>query len=251
MSDFELIHIEPDTHVPFHDSRAWNLSNAVAADRKPDHFIKLGDWLDLYTLSSHQKDPEFRNWTFKGELEAANTLLDEQDKILSGCKSKIYIMGNHESRFDRFISSRAPELYGITSISRELHLKKRGWKVVPYGDFYQLGHIYYTHDTGTAGARAHLDAEQTMCDNVVIGHTHRLGYAVIGNQSGKPHVATMLGWLGDKKYAKYMGSAAKNRYWSQAFGTGVMDRNGITYITPHPIVNYTACVDGHVFSQAA
>lgn len=251
MSDYETIHVEPDTHVPFHDPRAWGLSNAVAADRQPDHFIKLGDWLDLYTLSSHQKDPAFRRWTFKKELEEANALLDEQDKILSHCKNKVYIFGNHEWRFDRYISQRAPELYNLTSISKELHLRKRGWKVVPYMESYRLGHVTYTHDTGSAGARAHLDAEQIMCDNVVIGHTHRLGYAVVGNQSGKPHVAAMMGWLGEKKYAKYLGSASKNRYWSQGFGTGIMDKNGVTYLTPHPIINYTACVDGHVYTQGA
>lgn len=248
MSKFELIHIEPDTHVPFHDARAWALNLQLANERQPDHYIKLGDWMDVYTLSRHIRDPEFQGMTFKDELDKANELLDEQDKILSRCKNKVYIYGNHEYRFDRWVAEKAPELHGVTSIAKELSLKARGWKVVPYMSNYSLGHITYTHDEGSAGSDAHLKAEQIVCGNVVMGHTHRLGYAVVGNRKGKPHVAAMMGWLGDAKYAKYMGTAAKNRYWSLAFGTGVMDaKSGVTYVTPHPIINYTVCVDGFVY----
>lgn len=250
MSEFESIHIIPDSHVPFHDERAVRLNLGIMADRQPDHCVILGDWMDVYTLSRHMKKPEFAGWDFKRELEVGNALMDEHDKVLAHTKNKVYCMGNHEDRFDAYIAQRAPELYGITDIARELNLKKRGWKVVPYKQSYTLGHITYTHDVGAAGADAHLRAEQTFCDNVVIGHTHRLGYGVVGNRAGKPHVAAMMGWLGDKQYADYIHSAASNRYWSLGFGTGVMNvKSGITYVTPHPIVEYTACVDGHVYGQ--
>lgn len=250
MGNWETIHVEPDTHVPFHDEKAWGLNLKVAEERQPTHYIKLGDWLDVYSLSRHQKDPGVakKYGTIKDELEVGNAMLDVQDRILRRTKNKVYIMGNHEARFDAYIANKAPELFGMTSIEEGLNLKKRGWKVVPYREAYSLGHITYTHDAGSHGGNAHLDAERVHCGNIVIGHTHRLGYAIVGNRKGKPHLAMMCGWLGDFKAANYIHQAVSNRWWSHGFAAGRMNpKTGVTYLSPVPMINYTACVDGVVY----
>lgn len=49
--------IIPDTHVPYHDERAWQLLLQVARAFGFDYVIILGDFIDCYSVSSHSKSP--------------------------------------------------------------------------------------------------------------------------------------------------------------------------------------------------
>lgn len=243
------IHVIPDCHIPFHDKRAWELNLKVIAKRKPKVCIILGDFADFYSISSHQKNPKHRNLLLTDEVAAVNAELDRLDAALPKDCKKYFIQGNHEERLDRYVAQRAPELFGGkgTETARLLYLKKRGWNYVPYRQHIQIGKVYYTHDTGKAGASAHTQAERAFSDNAVIGHTHRMAYTVQGNTRGAPHVAAMFGWLGDIHAAEYMHQINARRDWTLGFGTGWMQSDGVTFLTPHPIVNYTACVDGVLY----
>lgn len=238
--------IIPDTHIPFHDQQAWDLVLKVARGERPDHVIIMGDWLDMYSLSKHRKDPELRHWDFASELEVGKSEMDRLQKAAPKADI-VWLEGNHEQRLGRLIADDAPSIHGMVSIPKEMDLKKRGIKWVPYQDIYTLGKVNYTHDTGSAGGTAHTRAEQDLADNVVIGHTHRMSMTYVGNKRHQAHVAAMFGWLGDKKYAKYVSPALSNRYWMLGFGMGYMTSEGVTYLQPHPIINYTACVGGKIY----
>jgi hypothetical protein len=88
----------PDCHHPYVDTQAWNLMIDVARDFSPHTIIICGDFMDMYTVSDHEKMPGNRA-SLDQEFMAANAALDELDAI--GAKRKEYIEGNHEYRLRR------------------------------------------------------------------------------------------------------------------------------------------------------
>jgi len=238
--------IIPDVHLPFHSESAWNLVLKVIKTTKPDYVISVGDLADLYSVTRHTKDPGRRELSLVTEAAKVNRELDKLQTAAG--KAKVHwVLGNHENRFDRYIAEKAPELFGVTDIQSLFETKARKWSVTAYGDYLQLGKVFFTHDVGTAGANAHRDAEKDFCHSVVIGHTHRMSYDVVGNASDQAHVAAMFGWLGDRKYADYISSIKRKRYWSHGFGSFYLKDNGVMFLTPHPIVKGECMVNGKLF----
>lgn len=235
----------PDTHVPFHDKRALGLLHKVAASFKPHETVILGDFGDFYSVSSHSKDPRKE----RSLLREVDAVLAELAKIEQWSSTRrVYVCGNHEQRLERYLADKAPELYESLLLPDVLGLGSR-WEWVPYRQHTKIGKVYATHDTGTAGAVAHTKAHADFQDNIVIGHTHRLAYSVVGNAKGKPHVAAMFGWLGDRTQADYMHTIKARRDWALGFGLGYRTPDGTTYLTPVPIVNYTCLVEGKLFKN--
>jgi len=201
----------------------------------------LGDFADCLSVSSHPKPPD-RKLDLALELDAVDAALAEIEAVCD--TERIYVAGNHENRLERYLAEKAPELFNTISIPERLRLKERGWKWVPYKDHIKIGKLFLTHDCGKAGPNAHRDAMNAFQGNVVIGHTHRLGYAVEGNAKGKPHVGVMLGWLGDVKAVDYMFRIRAARDWAHGFGIMYEEPNGHVHIQPVPIVNGRCVVEG-------
>lgn len=236
----------PDTHTPYHDKKAVDLVHKVADSFAPDHIIIMGDFADFYPLSSHSKDPN-RALTLKNDLICTKQELLRYTKHKA--KNLVFIAGNHSNRLVRYLQDKAPELYNIISIPEILGLEKMGFKYVEYKDHYTIGKLNVTHDVGTAGRFAHYKALDTFQSNILIGHTHRLGYAVEGDAVGNKHVTAMFGWLGDASKADYMHRIKATRDWSLGFGIGYLNpKTGTVYVTPIPIVLYTCVVEGKLFS---
>ena len=204
--------------------------------------VILGDFADFISVSSHSKRPDQRN--LKTEVDGVNKLLDEFDSVLRG--RRIYISGNHEDRLQRYLQDKAPELFDTVHVAQLLSLKRRGWEFVPYKQHIKIGKLFLTHDAGRAGKTAHYDALNAFQGNIVIGHTHRFGYAVEGSARGKPHVGAMLGWLGDISKVDYMHSIRAKRDWAHGFGIAYIEPDGCVHITPIPIVNGKVVVEGHL-----
>lgn len=242
----EKILIIPDTHVPYHDVDAFNLMLKAGKIFKPDHVIILGDFADFYGVSSHSKDPN-RALKLKEEVEATKEALDQV--IALGAKNNVFIAGNHEDRLERYLRDKAPELFNYISIPQILCLKEKGFKYTPYKQAYKIGKLNLTHDTGVAGKYAHYKALDTFQHNIIIGHTHRIGYAVEGDAQGQRHLCAQLGWLGDVNEIDYMHQVKARKEWSLGFGTGHMDtKTGVVYVTPIPIINGSCLVEGKIIS---
>lgn len=235
----------PDTHRPYHDKKAVALVNKVAKAIGIDGVVIGGDYGDFYPVSSHDKDPN-RKMGLEYEIDDINEGLDELDAL--GAKKKIFIAGNHEDRLERYLKTKAPELFNMVRVEQLFKLKERGWKYIPYKSHTKIGKLFITHDTGKAGAYAHYSALNDFQGNIVINHTHRLGYTVVGNARGKPHVGAMLGWLGDINEVDYMHKIKAKRDWALGFGIAYIDpTTGFVHVSPIPIVNYTCVVEGKFF----
>lgn len=246
MSKLEKIIFIPDSHVPYEDKKAFELMLKAGKAFKPKHAIILGDFADFYGVSSHSKDPN-RALKLKEEMDLVKEALD---KVLGiGAENNVYVSGNHEDRLERYLRDKAPELFNFISIPKILELKEKGFKYVPYKQAYQLGKLNITHDAGNCGRQAHYKALDTFQHNVIIGHTHRLGYAVEGNANGDRHVSAMFGWLGNVEEIDYLHRVKAIRDWSLGFGIGYLDpKTGIVYVIPVPIIKGTCLIEGKLIT---
>jgi len=231
----------PDTHIPFQDQRALDLAMKARQYFKPDHTFILGDWCDFYSVSAHSKDPRRVN-DLETEVDACQTVLSDIGGLSD---SKHFICGNHEQRLERYLSDKAPALFGLVKIPRLLDLESKGWSYTPYGRAYRIGRLSVTHDCGNAGPFADQKSRDTFQGNVVIGHTHRMGVSYKGNAKGVGHVGAMFGWLGDVNHIDYM-HRVKALEWQLGFGIGFLENDGTVRLQPCPIVNYKAEVMGRL-----
>jgi len=241
--------IVPDAHVPYHDRRAWALMLQAARVVRPERIVVLGDLLDFYCVSSHTKDPS-RRISLEQEIEGGNEALDQLDAL--GARERILLAGNHETRLDRLLASRAPEIAGIVPrVAELLRLRERGWRHVEYRKSVRVGSLLLTHDMDQAGLHANLHARRKAEGDAVIGHTHRMAVTYLGDRDGVPSVGAMLGWLGDASAVDYRSDASVRYEWVHGFGVATDLPDGKTVIQPIPVFGGSCIVDGQLVTDNA
>lgn len=226
----------PDTHAPYHDKKAFDLMLQVAKDFKPDTIVVLGDFVDCADASSHAIN-EICAMSLDQEIESASELLEKVEALKP--KKKIYLEGNHEERLPRLIRQNNPAIRSLATklnINSLLGLTKRGWEFFEYRDHVKIGNRFYaTHDFGSSGKGAVLQAGSVYGSNVIFGHTHRLSAAYDGDIEHGTRVAINSGFLMDKKYVKYLGKV-QTKDWQLGFSVGILDEHGYLYAQPVPII---------------
>jgi hypothetical protein len=211
---------------------------------RPAHVVCLGDLVNCDTVSSYARHPLGVS-QMEDEFDSANKALDQLDQLTG---KKYLAAGNHEQRVDDYLCKRAPELYSLIKVERLLRLRERGWSYTPYRSFLKLGKLHICHDTGNAGAQAHLKAMASFEGSVAIGHTHRLAVGYSGSAKGASHVGAMLGWLGDVSQISYAHRIQAMRDWQLGFGVAYLERaTGHVHIQPVPLVGYRCVVGGKLF----
>ncbi len=237
----------PDCHVPYHDKKSFALLLRVIKKVQPDIVVILGDFADFYAVSFHEKDPKRKNDIQWEADEVKRHLRMVREAAGEDCRI-VYVMGNHEHRLQRYLFSNASALAGLRALQlRELFgLDELRMESVEYKDHIKIGKLHITHDAGKAGKNAHQDALSAFQSNIIIGHTHRLGYCVEGSATGKPHVGAMFGWLGDVTTIDYVHKIRALRDWATGFGMGYLEPSGLFHIMPVPIVCGTAVVEGQL-----
>jgi predicted phosphodiesterase len=177
-----------DFHVPYHDPAAVNVFLQAVEQFRPSAVHILGDLIDFYPLSSHQRNPKLR-CSLSEELTRSREILE----LLRDVAPKaliVYHEGNHENRLPRYLGRGAPELdelelpwinQAVPHLSipgmlglADLDIRYRK-ECQPYtlarGRFVVThGTLVRTHSAYTA--RAML--ERFGC-SVMHGHTHRMG----------------------------------------------------------------------------
>lgn len=238
----ERILIVPDCHHPYADPGAWRLMLKCARIFRPDRIVVLGDFVDFYAVSDHDKDPR-RGSQLDAEVKVANEALDDLDAI--GAAHRHFCEGNHENRLYRYLQRHAPALLDTCDVQSLLRLPERGWTFSRYGQHHRIGDLWFTHAVnGAAGRLAHHRAGATFQRSVVIGHTHRIATTAYGNVVGDRYMASMFGWLGSAVDASYCHDAEKAASWALGFGLGWKLASGAVHVQAVPIVQYEAMVCG-------
>jgi hypothetical protein len=227
----------PDFQVPYHDEKAVKVIFKYLEKIRVDEVILMGDFMDIYTLSSHSKGKpgQLENKQLQKEFDAGNEMLDRIEKAArkKNKKCKItFLEGNHEFRTVRY-AEEYPVLRETVDIERNLRLKQRGIKYVlcyTKGDVYNIGNAYFHHGLYTGGnhAKKHVD---NFGVNIFYGHTHD-----VNSQSkvlwgkDKTIVGQSLGCLCDYKQCYIKGNPTN---WQHAFGIFYFLPDGyFTYYVP-------------------
>jgi len=235
--------ILPDIHDPFSDTKAVDLAVKVGKKRGTDVLIQLGDLMDCLSVSPY-RDGEIKI-DLLDEIDSANRLLDKLDSI--GAKRKILTIGNHCARVKKYLYNNAPAVARMIDIKKELRLAERGWEAIDYGDHIAVGKVAYTHCVAGYGAKAHSDAIRDMGHSTVIGHSHRMLFHFESTICESARVGASMGHLSRPECSGKHMHKAQRRFWQLGFGSGVMLPNGVTFLSPCPIVNYKTVVDGVVY----
>lgn len=235
----------PDTHVDYHDRAAWALALGVSRALRPDGVCILGDFLDCYAVSFHEKSPS-RAGRLVDEIDAANRCLDELEAASPSARQRVFIEGNHENRLNRYIASNAKALHGMPglTIREALRLDERGWAWVPYHEHCTIGDTAVTHDGGRAGVYAVRQTMMAMGQSLIIGHVHRVASQHESTLDGRAMVGHSFGWLGSHAEVDYRHRALARREWPHAVGVGTIDASGVLHSHAVPFVGGRAVVFG-------
>lgn len=242
INEFLLI---PDVHDPYVNESSWkSMLKAVNYGTSAVRAVILGDFGDYRSVKSH-KDRSVNKSFLADEIKSSRRRLKELSTYFSDIT---YVFGNHEDRVERYIAENAPKLDGLIDLPDALGLRELDVNWVRYGESVKLGKINITHDVGSAGRNAHRNASQIYRASAILGHTHMMEYSVEGTVNDSPVVSAMLGWLGSDEAAKeYKHRAAQRAHWTQGFGLGYMNRQGLVWVVPVPIVNGACIVNGRQF----
>lgn len=179
-----------DIHFPFQDDKAIELLFTFLKWFKPNKVILNGDITDCWEVSKFSKPLNIQN-RLKDELEASTGFL-KRLRATAGSAEIIYIFGNHEFRFERYISENAKELNGLKGLSLEeqLELKELDIRVInhhhrdnylQHGKYLLIGHFNKTNKHSGYTAK-NLVEEKGI--SIIQNHTHRGGMSYKTDHSG-------------------------------------------------------------------
>ena len=235
----------PDIHFPYEDKKAWKLFLKVIKEIGPDIVVLTGDIIDFYAVSRFPKKK--RKYDAQGEIAYTNKQLDKLEAICTEVGVKVYVtLGNHDVRMERYLDKEAPQAAHLFSIAEALHFDERGWEWCDYNESIRIGKINFTHDFGKHGATSLTTGPATYGDNVIYGHTHKLGVFYGGTIAGDTHVCMNTGWLGDVNYIDYAHKDKVRKEDQLGFGYIYLESNGTGHCFPVPILNYRCVVEGRL-----
>lgn len=144
---------------------------------------------------------------------AVNDFMNDLTVILSkaGCNEMHLIEGNHEVWLDNFVEEH-PYLpqYKPENL---LHLKGRGWKYHPYGEYIKFGRLYITHGGHFTSKHHACQSVTNTGKSILYGHLHSTQLHKISTLDGD-RGAWCIGCLAklEKRFLK-----GRPTSWSHAF----------------------------------
>ena len=199
MDGCKRIGIISDIHVPYHSDQAWTAAMVKLRSNDCDAVLINGDFCDFYRISRFEKEPDARS--FADELikcrEGLKSIRDffPKARIVLKC-------GNHEERWDHFIWTRAPELYGVDAcrIHELLKLSSMGIEIVTDQRTVLLGKLPVLHghelQKGIAApVNPARGAFLKTLHSVAVGHSHRTSTHVEPDMFGREIAVWSVGCL--------------------------------------------------------
>jgi hypothetical protein len=216
-------------HVPFQNKeftkRVFDLMNT----HKFDGLILNGDFLDCNTLSGHDrgKFTAIRGLTLTEEYRQGKEVLKQLVELLPANAEKVYMYGNHEDRYFRFIGDMQQAKTPPQSPTEGLGLYDLGFQVVEsyatgymtLGEHLDILHgIYYN----THCAKTHIDRFR---GSVVFAHTHRIQSYIEGRTGG-----FNIGWGGDATSPAFnYADRGTKASWQNGLAVETIDERGNYY----------------------
>lgn len=234
-----------DNHVPFQNTTATLKVLELAKYIKFHGLVIGGDFLDLFTISKHAQGSLLllQGLTLGQEFKAGNSMLDKFDEC--GFSEKIYLFGNHEDRYERWLQRGDNGVVhdAMRSPQEALKLEERGYKVYPNwkSDIVKIApdlDIIHGLWTNIHAAKKHLEEADK---DVIFGHTHRFQTYYTANKTGYN-----IGGLFDKNGMglNYANVYTRTNKWVNGFAIITVFDDGQHYVEPIPINNNDVFVYG-------
>lgn len=166
-----------DIHFPYEDAAAYELFITVAEALQPDVLVLLGDIMDCYAVSAHDKDANRGTpAAFKDELRYARTKLKDLRDRLPNTRI-LYKEGNHETRLSRYITKNAAVLsnLGCVTLPELLGLAEFNIEWIGNDERLRIGRLWHIHGNEVGGggmSPARLKYTRMQC-NFIFGHHHQ------------------------------------------------------------------------------
>lgn len=186
------------------------------AEKQPDVIIHIGDHYDLPSLSSYDKGKaSAEGRRLVKDIEAGNRGFEYLNMAMQKHKDynprKIFCIGNHEHRLDRYIEDN-PELIGTLGVDK-LPFAKYGWEVHPFLKPVEVNGIFFVHYLANPfsgkpyGGNA-MNILKTVGRSFVVGHKQCLDIAIRPTIDGKQQLGIVNGacYPFDESYKGYQGN---------------------------------------------
>lgn len=220
-------------HAPFHLQPAFKAVQQLLHDNKSQivGLVLAGDFLDMNSLSSHDKGRKpLPGVTLDWEYAESEVLLSSLLDPLASNIEKVYIFGNHEDRYHRYMSdidnsklgsSLEGPISGLKLVDKGFHIYEN-WKE----DYITLGHhLQVSHGEffNVHSAKKHID---TYRKSVLYYHTHRVQQYIEGAVGGY-NGGSMADF--NAPVFGYASRAMKNS-WLNGFNAVHIDEQGFYHI---------------------
>jgi hypothetical protein len=241
--------VQPDTHVRNADKAALKAYCKFLDYYRPHMLINLGDYMDMEAVSHWGAKDTSPRRLIQEIRQGIQLLSDIGTAAGPQCKTKKFIMGNHEDWLDQYLTAKVPEFIdgleelGVDlTIGKLLRLDKFGYDIIPINEILRVGTAHFIHGyyTSATHAKKHLDVFGV---NIYYGHLHDV-QSYSGVSIRGLHEAMSLGCLCrlDAPFLK-----GKPNNWCHAFGVFEFRADG-TYTRYVPIiVNGTFSYNGVIF----
>lgn len=164
-----------DPHIPYHDEVALEAAVKFGVDNKIPNLFGLGDWVDFYKMSDYVSDPRLASPS--NELDILRKFLKSIKKYFKG--EKVYKVGNHEDRYERYLYQRASAVVGIEAfqLDKVLGLDELGFKYIASKQRAVVGNynIFHGHEL-QSGASSPISPAKSLhgkiSANGIVGHHH-------------------------------------------------------------------------------
>lgn len=223
----------PDVHVPFHDPDALRVAVAHGKKYRPTHVLLNGDFVDFYACSFFQTNPKLRD--LARELAAANECLAWLREQFPKAQL-VWKEGNHEERWDRYVMSKAPELFGVLTTRLEAQFPAgpiwvRDKKRVHLGKLLVLhGHEYRWAIQNPVSPARGLQLRARV--SALCSHFHQRSEHSTRDGNGKLLTTWSTGCL-----CQLTPDYAPFNEWSHGFATVTVDKDGAFEVANHKILH--------------
>lgn len=196
-----------DIHIPYHDNPALESALEFGYKKGVDTIYLNGDTFDFYQISRFVKDPRMRS--FKDELYMGRDFFKSLRESFPD--ANIYFKeGNHEVRYELYMISKAPELWGIAEfeLSKMLQLDRFNIDHVGSSKWAKFGKLRIAH--GHEGGKSFTNPVNAArgvflksYQSIIIGHHHQPAAHTENTWDGDPITCWSTGCLCDL-YPAYM-----------------------------------------------
>ncbi len=164
------------------DKTRFSAMGALARKLEVDSIVQIGDFTSLDSMSSHEGNETLKGRakpSFMTDMISFQEALKAFDKGLDGYDCPKHItLGNHEARLFSFVNKH-PEVANLLDEMLYGPIEDHGWTCGPYGEFYFIGDVGFTHaplnimGKAYGGQQSENAIARDALHDVVYGHTHK------------------------------------------------------------------------------